>query len=237
MLLAGAACSAPERADRNGYPEATRQSESREIAAGPPMPTEPVRYDDVGPLPGSTKAIDLSTPVVVTATGTAIVRLGPRPDAATGARVSVVCLTAGEIRYPDGASVVCEGPASKSEIAKPRSANYAWLDLDAGQTALRFQASDNVGWRVVTNYVRTEMSKWGVNGKSETFGVQRDGKSLDLIAVYATNGHRGYAYVKDLDVPPPTSPADALTQEDRSRTVPVYESDGETVIGEFTSGP
>jgi hypothetical protein len=97
-----------------------------------------------------------------------------------------------------------------------------------------------VSWKVVAGYVRTESSAWGVNAKGETFGVQRDGKSPDLLAVYTTDGRQGYAYVTDLDEPlPPTSPADALAQQeaDDGRSVPVYESDGDTLIGEFRSGP
>jgi hypothetical protein len=91
--------------------------------------------------------------------------------------------------------------------------------------------------------VRTETSAWGVNAKGETFGVQRHGRSPDLIAVVTTDGEQGYAYVTDLDGrwPLPSSPADALAQQDaedgRSRSVPVYESDGETLIGEYAVGP
>ena len=40
--------------------------------------------------------------------------------------------------------------------------------------------------------------------------------------------------------PTPTSPADAIAQQEanqgRTHTIPVYESDGTTVIGEFTIG-
>lgn len=212
------------------------------IATEPPSPTETVRYEDVGPLPGETKVIDLSEPVEVTATGTSTLNLGPRPNGATAVNVSVVCLTAGRIVYPDGASIECDGPAEESEIADPRSANYGLIDLAPEQTSLRFEAQKDVGWKAVANYVRTETSNWGINAKGETFGVQRDGKSPDLIAVYTTDGKHGYAYVKDLDGPlPPTSPADALAQQEanegKTRSVPVYESDGETLIGEFISGP
>jgi hypothetical protein len=193
-------------------------------------------------LPGATTAIDLSEPVTVTSTGTSTVDLGSRPDGATAANVSVVCLTAGRIVYPDGASAVCDEPASRSEIPDPRSANYGLIDLDPGQTSLTFRAKADVGWKVVANYVRTETSEWGVNAKGETFGVQRHGKSPDLIAVYTTDGKQGYAYVKDLDGrwPVPTSPADAVAQQEASEgelpSVPVYESDGETVIGEYRTG-
>ncbi|MCW2738979.1 hypothetical protein [Nocardioides sp.] len=224
-------------------PPPSTQSDGPDIATEPPSPTETVRYEDVGPLPGATRAIDLSEPVEVTGTGTDTVELGSRPDRATAANVSVVCLTAGRIVYPDGASIVCDDPASESEIADPRSANYTLIDLDPGQTSLRLRAKADVGWKVVANYVRTETSEWGVNAHGETFGVQRHGKSPDLIAVYTTDGKQGYAYVEDLDGrwPVPTSPADARAQqeanEDRSHSVPVYESDGETTIGEYTIGP
>ncbi len=223
-------------------PPPSTHSDGREIATEPPSPTQTVRYDPaVGPLPGATTAIDLSEPIAVTGTGTGTVDLGSRPDGATAANVSVVCLTAGRIAYPDGASIVCDAPASESEIADPRSANFGLIDLDPGQTSLRFRAKADVGWKVVANYVRTETSEWGVNAKGETFGVQRDGRSPDLIAVVTTDGKQGYAYVKDLDGPMPTTPADARAQQEanegQSRSVPVYESDGETIIGEYTVGP
>lgn len=221
----------------------SRPSDSRDIATEPPAPTETVRYGDAGPLPGATTAIDLSEPVAVTETGTSTVELGSRPDGATAAIVSVACLTPGRIVYPDGASIVCDEPAGAGEIADPRSANYGLIDLGPGQTSLRFRAKADVRWKVVANYVRTETSEWGVNAKGETFGVQRNGKSPDLIALYTTDGTQGYAYVKDLDgrFPLPTSPADALAQQEadggRSHPIPVYESDGETIIGEYTTGP
>jgi hypothetical protein len=224
-------------------PPPSTQSNSRDIATEPPSPTETVRYVDAGPLPGATTTIDLSKPVTVTGTGTRTIELGPRPDGATAANVSVVCLTAGRIVYPDGASAVCDEPASESAIGDPRSANYGLVDLDPEQTSLTFRAKAGVGWKVVANYVRTETSEWGVNANGQTFGVQRDGKSPDLIAVVTADGKQGYAYVKDLDGrwPVPTSPADALAQQEtnegRSWSVPVYESDGETIIGEYTIGP
>lgn len=203
----------------------------------PPSPTDTVLYDDAGPLPGEMTVIDLSDPVEVTLTGAHVVDLGPRPDGATAANVSVVCMSAGRIVYPDGASMVCEAPASSSQVADPRSSNYAVVDLEPDQTSLRFQADDGVQWKLVATYVRTKTSDWGINAKGETFGVQRDGRSPDLIAVYTTEGKQGYAYTKDLRGPVPTSPAEAAAQQQAidgpSHSVPVYESDGETVVGDF----
>jgi hypothetical protein len=55
------------------------------------------------------------------------------------------------------------------------------------------------------------------------------------VLAYARNGHTGYVYTGDLDADRPTS----LTEPPvtTSRSVPVYESDGETVIGEFVIEP
>ncbi|WP_162799169.1 hypothetical protein [Nocardioides sp. 616] len=218
----------------------TKQPDSLNIATDPASPTASVGYDQSKPLPGVPTAVELGEPVVVTATGSSTVNLGPRPDGATAVNVSLACLTAGRIKYPDGASIKCDGPAPDDQIIDPTSSNHALLALAPGQTSLTFQAPEGVGWKVVAIYVRTEMSEWGVNAKGETFGVQRNGRSPDLIAVVTTDGKQGYAYVEDLEGPVPTSPADALAQQEanegKKRSVPVYESDGETLIGEYVSG-
>jgi hypothetical protein len=216
------------------------RSDSRHLATEPPSPpqSEEVVYETPGDLPGATTVIDLSPPVEVRASGTSAVDLGARPAAATGAKVSVSCLTPGRVVFPDGASLVCDEAPAEAEGSDPREEAYTVVDLEPGQTTLTIEARAGVGWRAIATYVRTETSAWGVNAKGETYGVQRDGKSPDLIATYATNGRQGYAYVTELDGPMPTSPEEALAwqeaQESRAeRTIPVYESDGETQIGEF----
>lgn len=222
-----------------GTPSA--RTDRTDLATQPPPTTPYIRIDTSGPLPGATTTVDLADPVVVSRTGTSSVELGPRPAAATAARVSVACLTAGRVEYPDGASIECDRADSSDRVADPTKGNYALVDLAPGQTSLTFRAGAGVGWKVVATYVRTETTEWGVNAKGETFGVQRDGRSPDLLAVVTTDGRQGYAYVADLDGPePPTSPADALAQQETDaearRSVPVYESDGETLIGEFLAG-
>lgn len=63
----------------------------------------------------------------------------------------------------------------------------------------------------------------------------------DLIAAEATNGKAGYVYATDLEGPEPSSPAEALAQQaanmGKTRTIPVYEANGRTVIGEFIIEP
>jgi len=59
----------------------------------------------------------------------------------------------------------------------------------------------------------------------------------DLIGVMGDNGHYGYITKEDFNGgPPPKSPQDALSQQENAKsvTVPVYDSDGITVIDSFT---
>lgn len=64
----------------------------------------------------------------------------------------------------------------------------------------------------------------------------------DLIQVYATNGKTGYVYRTQLEPQSdPTSPAQAVAEQNARaahaaviKTIPVYASDGTTVIGSFS---
>lgn len=190
-----------------------------------------------GTLPGVIAETELGTSVTVEHTGTGSVHLGARPAGATAARIYVTCLTAGRITFPDGALLECDKPAAPEEVAAPRGNTSSRVDLGPEQTSFTIRAKAHVSWKVVATYVRTEATEWGVNAKGETFGVDRDGRIPDLIAAETTDGKPGYVYAKDLEGPTPKSPAEALALQEakrgRIRTVPVYLSDGETVIGEF----
>lgn len=92
-----------------------------------------------------------------------------------------------------------------------------------------------------------------VNASGLTFGsaatASSPEKEPDLIEVVATNGVVGYVYKKDLDAANGTeaartftSPEQALEwQRTAAQTLPaivrVFESDGETVVGEFVVVP
>lgn len=60
--------------------------------------------------------------------------------------------------------------------------------------------------------------------------------SLDLVSVVASNGISGYAKSVDLDgsVPATLQQAEARAANAVARTVPVYKSDGLTVVGSFS---
>lgn len=78
------------------------------------------------------------------------------------------------------------------------------------------------------------------NGETYGYAIQSEtiGYEPDLIAATGTNGEDGYVRGTDLDGPVPSSPEEAIAmQSPNGRYIPLYESDGKTVIGEFYISP
>lgn len=88
--------------------------------------------------------------------------------------------------------------------------------------------------------------RYAVNAKGLTYGADIDApnpaQGPALVRVYATNGKIGYVYSKDLNAEPAfTSPAEAAKwsadmQAAGPRSIPVYDSEGVTRIGDFKIG-
>jgi hypothetical protein len=170
-------------------------------------------------LPGATRVVDLSEPLTTEGVGTQTVRLGDRPRGATAVTISLTCLSAGSYQWPDGGSLRCDEADVKA------SADHATAslrrELAPGDTTIVITASNDAAWRIETTYVRTEPTDWATNANGQTYGtVKEGGAEPDLESAYATNGRLGYVVTADLD-------------SDVPKSIPVYESDGETVIGEF----
>lgn len=206
--------------------------------------TEPESGGEV--LPGFTEVTALGETVTHTGTGTETVDLGPRPAGATAVSIQLDCLTPGTFAYPDGAAMACDevdpvGPTPPDGDAWVQT-GYV-VQLPTGAELLHIAAGDGESWLLAAAYVATEVTEWEVNARGETYGVENVNGSPDLIAVIATNGRHGYAYRADLGAaggPMPTDPADAMVKQQerlgQTFSVPVYESDGETLIGEFVIG-
>ncbi|MFY0518503.1 hypothetical protein ACOMCU_11840 [Lysinibacillus sp. UGB7] len=80
------------------------------------------------------------------------------------------------------------------------------------------------------------------NGQGQTFGSASDASSYedepDLIRAIGIDGTKGYAKKVDLNGPQPKTPKEAvrLTNEAKPREIPLYDVDGETIIGKFIVG-
>ena len=190
-------------------------------------------------LPGGTTTTPLAAPVIVVRTGTATIDLGPRPAGTTSVSTELTCLSPGRFEYPDGATNICS-PADFTGTTPNRSLYL--LAMAPGRRAITITATPGASWRLKATYVTAVTTAWGVNAKGETYGVVNEHGEPDLIAALATNGRQGYVYVRDMNAadPAPASPeeAAAIARENarKSFTVLVYESDGETSIGEFVFG-
>lgn len=188
-------------------------------------------------LPGADLASQLAAPLTVTRTGPATVELGAAPKGATHVTLELTCLTAGTFTFADGVRVACSG-----SDAATSTASYT-LPLAPGQHATSIRAGEGDEWRLTATYVHLQSTAWAVNAKGDTYGVENGHGTPDLVAVEATNGRTGYAYATDLAKAEGsgfTSPAEALAWQDAhqgtSASIPVYEADGATVIGEFVIG-
>lgn len=91
------------------------------------------------------------------------------------------------------------------------------------------------------NYIVTQDTERGhflVNENNETYGTYIEGESTeipDLILIVGDNGKEGYVKKEDLYLKQPETPEEAIEYEKNknNRIIPVYKSDGVTVIDQI----
>ena len=196
-----------------------------------------------GVTPGAPIISLLDAPTTQTVTTKTALPLEPRPTAATHARVTVTPLTVGSLSF--GTDAAGNNPSGSWDATSEIGHARTWDDfpLNASVGTLYLTPAGGFTGTVTIQYVNYVPTLLGVNAHGQTYGVSGSGDQgePDLVAVTATNGKDGYSHATDLQGGPmPTGPADALAQQEanqgRTHTIPVYESDGTTVIGEFTIG-
>lgn len=204
------------------------------------------------PMPGADDVV-LRTPAqTVVHTGTATVDLGERPAGVTSVELTLTCLSAGTFTFDDGASLSCapsDVTAQAASVPTPGlpaqhsgSAGYT-LTLKADQTTTTITATAGTRWSLTTAYSTRTPTEWALNAHGQTYGVTMDdGSQPDLIAVVAATSTGQQGYVRASDLNPPlnfTSPQEAAqwsAAQPPVQTLPVYASDGTTVIGSFQTG-
>lgn len=180
----------------------------------------------VANLPGTTTYTTLGDVVLEgTYTGTATLDLGAPPEGADVVFLDITCTEGGDMSvrtagpYESGAEWNCSNPIRKDTI----HINDGRMP-DPGTSTITITADAGTEWSVVARYASAYTSEWGVNANGQTYGVPNDSGIPDLTAAQATNGKIGYILQDD------------LWNADGKSTIPVYESDGTTVIGEFPLG-
>ena len=187
-----------------------------------------------GLVPGQHVVTDLGGEVTATGSGTSTVELGARPEGANAVTIVLTCTGVGmfdiQTSVSESAHMECADVDEITMVSDERmqapignTMSIADLVLVGDATSFVITASEGATWSVVANYAKTITTEWGVNANGQTYGTPNENGSPDLVAAQATNGEVGYILLDD-------------TWREGSFTVPVYESDGETVIGEFVFG-
>lgn len=190
--------------------------------------------------PGAPVNTPLGNVVTATRTGTATIDIGPAPASATDLSLTLTCLSPGSFHFPNGSSADCSR-ADMSRSPTMRQVSEV-VPLSPGVTTLTVTAQANASWTLQVVYVNQVVSAWGVNANGQTYGVPNQKGTPDLIAVVIEHGTvHGYIKASDLncaDGADVTSPAQAIAQGKThgSISIPVYESDGTTVVGTFVVG-
>jgi hypothetical protein len=192
--------------------------------------------------PGAPVDSPLGNVITATRTGTATIDIGAPPAGATDLSLVLTCLTAGTFYFPNGSSSVCDA----TDLIRPpidRSGSEV-VPLAAGVDTVTIKTSPTATWKLQAEYVSQVTTSWGVNASGETYGVPNQNGTAELVAVFADEPNiHGYVKESELncagggDV---ASPAEAQAWDKVSQnlnvSIPVYESDGVTVVGTFTVG-
>jgi len=190
--------------------------------------------------PGGPINTTLGNIVTATRTGPATIDVGTPPAGATDISLTLTCLSPGTFDFPNGSNIVCDQTDMSRPAAYRRAFEIVPLTSDSGQ--VRIQTSASAQWTLQAAYVNQVKTAWGVNANGQTYGVVNQSGTPDLIAVVIDHGKTGgYVTKHDLDCASGdavSSPAQAATWDQRNYniTIPVYESDGTTVIGQFVVG-
>jgi len=183
-------------------------------------------------IPGADVETSLSAPVELNTVGRASVLLGDVPERANGVHFEFTCTSPGTYVIDEAGIVLSCGKADAGRT----SAGVVSVDTVKDGT-LEVRSESKGTWELRVWYVATNQIPLARNDNGETYGVESEELQPDLIYVVADNGKDGYVRRADVEAGrrhQPTNPDDAVNHNPKPFEVPVYQSDGKTVIGTFT---
>jgi len=207
-----------------------------------------IAYADLNPGKLETP---LARPIIVTDVGSAVIKLPPAPPGATHLRMILSCMTPGLCETPEGG---VSGGSWSSDTGPAMQASYLPLTtapdpqsaeeppvLDPAE-GLQITAGAHVVWRLYAVYVDEYESPWFTNQSGQTYGVPNNSISgPNLIAVWADDGQLGYTPMAALlgasAQPQFRDEEDVLAyilSPPSPQRLPVYETDGATIVGYLT---
>ncbi|MCA0438508.1 MAG: hypothetical protein LCH98_18920 [Actinobacteria bacterium] len=219
---------------RGGDPPTAPAATATTPATPSPTPTSPGARRSTArdtPVPGGER-IELVGPLVVReGTGTVTIDLGPRPAGANAIAHDLSCLTAGSWDAGPFGTTSCDGPGPEWTEPTPLNAS----EQAAAQQVFTVTGTGQV--RVRMGWAKRSVQPLATNARGESYGSMANGLAPDLVLVAMKNGGSGYVRRTDLEpTEPRNTPGPPITTNPAPRTIPVYESDGVAVIGEFGIG-
>ncbi|OII31572.1 hypothetical protein BIU98_07265 [Curtobacterium sp. MMLR14_010] len=174
-------------------------------------------------MPGSTATDALGSTTTVTRTGPALVDIGRAPETAGAVIVDVTCLSdSGMVQVSTGDGTTGAGVSCSGDGQHRLHVVDGQLPA-AGTTTFPVSSSPGTRWHAVLQYASSVTSRWSVNAKGQTFGIENQHGHPDLVPGRADDGRLGWVLWSE------------TAGADQPGTVDVYESDGETVIGHHTA--
>lgn len=193
--------------------------------------------------PGGPIDTPLGNVITVTRAGSATIDLGPPPAKATNVSLTLTCLTVGTFKLSNGSAMSCDAADLRLPPPLDQTASEV-VPLMPGTDNITVTTSADASWTLRAMYVNQVTTPWGTNAAGETYGVQNQNGTPDLIAVLVDQGQtQAYVKASQLDCAERgdvESPAQALIwnkeSKNRNISIPAYKSDGTTVIGTFIIG-
>jgi hypothetical protein len=179
-------------------------------------------------FPGSTTVTPTGAMHSATHTGTGSLELGPAPADATRVIVVVRCLsTEGTISITGVPQTKGQAPGFATFYCSGRSKPWRMDDAmlpPKGSTSITITADPGTRWSVSGQYASSVTTPWAKNARGQTYGQCDVDGCPDLVHVQGENGKQGYV----LDA--------QWTAFRGTGYLPMYASDGTTVVGRFPIG-
>ena len=193
--------------------------------------------------PGAPLDTPLAHTVVASRTGTSTVALGVAPKGTNSISLTLTCRSPGVFEFPDNASESC----STEDLAQPGGGGQQATEvvpMGPGQRSVTIVATPGASWSLRATYIKRVITPFGINANGQSYGQMNSSGSPDLVqVVLKKDGHQGYAKSSDLDCASGGNVktlADAAAWTAFAKThnvsIPVYESNGTTVIGSMDTG-
>jgi hypothetical protein len=178
-------------------------------------------------LPGATTITPLSGVRSVTHTGSGTFDLGPAPAGATRVVFTLRChQQRGTISIDDRYFLVRNGNGYATFFCKGRPTPWhESLAVPTGSsTRIEITADPGTTWTATATYASSSIAPWERNARGQTYGLCNADGCPDLVAVRRLSGGReGYVLHTQLN-----------GYEPEDGELPLYLSDGTTVVGAFT---